>query len=101
MAKTYKKLQVFTKTTDFQEATKIVDTLLEEPQPEEIRIRHIYAAVNATDVNYTAAKYEPNAELPFDIGMEVSRPIKLMINGAILISRDMRTIPSDNFFYKF
>ncbi|KAH7643699.1 quinone oxidoreductase-like protein [Dermatophagoides farinae] len=66
----YKKLQVFTKTTNFRQATKLVECPLVKPNDEEIRVKNIYAGVNATDINITAARYFTDGKLPFDIGLE-------------------------------
>ena len=67
---TYRKLQVFVKSTDFVAATKVVTVPLVEPAPNELRIRQIYAGVNATDINITAARYNTDGKVPFDIGLE-------------------------------
>lgn len=31
-----------------------------------------FVGINASDVNFTAGKYDPNAKLPFDCGFEVN-----------------------------
>lgn len=67
----YRKLQVFTKTTNFRQATKLVKCALTEPNEEQIRVRNIYAGINATDINITAARYLTDGKIPFDIGLEV------------------------------
>ncbi|OTF70213.1 hypothetical protein BLA29_014518, partial [Euroglyphus maynei] len=66
----YKKLQVFTKTTNFRQATKLVECPLIKPKDDEVRIKNIYAGVNATDINITAARYFTDGKIPFDIGLE-------------------------------
>ena len=71
MAKVYRKLKVFTKTTDFKAATKVVEVPLVEPNEDEIRVKVIYAGVNAIDINITAARYFTDIKVPFDIGLEV------------------------------
>lgn len=77
----YRKLQVFTKTTNFREATKVVEVELKAPNEEQIRVRNIYAGVNATDINITAAKYFTDGNIPFDIGLEVvNEVIHIFIN---------------------
>lgn len=67
---TYRKLQVFTKTTDFKQAVKLVEAPLVEPAADRIRVKQLYAGVNATDINITAARYFTDGKLPFDIGLE-------------------------------
>lgn len=72
MAKVFRKLQVFTKTTDFKAATKLVEVPLIRPNENEIRVKNIYAGVNASDINITSARYFTDGIVPFDIGLEVS-----------------------------
>lgn len=67
---TYRKLQVFTKTTDFKQAVKLVEVPLVEPAADRVRVKQIYAGVNATDINITAARYFTDGKIPFDIGLE-------------------------------
>ena len=69
---TYRKLVATTFSTDFREAAEIVEEPLPEPKPHEVVIRNHYAAVNATDVNIAAGRYEPGAELPLDLGVEAT-----------------------------
>ncbi|CAG2178185.1 unnamed protein product [Oppiella nova] len=63
-------LSVIKKTSNFREAVKVVSVPLVAPGDDQVLIKNIYAGVNATDVNITAARYNPNAELPFDVGLE-------------------------------
>lgn len=72
-SKVFRKLQVFTKTTDFRAATKLIEVPLREPVEDEIRVRNIYAGVNATDVNITAGRYQDqsnSSQESFDFGLE-------------------------------
>ena len=68
--KLYRKLQVFTKTSNFKDAVRVVEVPLVDPPADKIRIRQIYAGVNATDINITAARYFTDGKIPFDIGLE-------------------------------
>lgn len=70
-SKVFRKLQVFSKTPDFKAATKLVEIPLVEPSEKQLRIRNVYAGVNATDVNITSARYFTDGKVPFDIGLEV------------------------------
>ncbi|CAG2163980.1 unnamed protein product, partial [Oppiella nova] len=70
MSKTFQKLSVIKKTSNFREAVKVVSVPLVAPGDDQVLIKNIYAGVNATDVNITASRYDPNAELPFDVGLE-------------------------------
>ncbi len=72
MADTYKKLVATSFTTQFREAAEIVEEEIPTPASNEVLIKNKYAAVNATDVNITAGRYEPDAELPLDLGVEAA-----------------------------
>ncbi len=72
MSDTYKKLVATTFSTDFREAAEIVEDDLPDLASNEVLIKNKYAAVNATDVNITAGRYEPDAELPLDLGVEAA-----------------------------
>ena len=67
----FRKLQVFTKTTDFKKAVKVVAVPLTEPEPDRIRVKQLYAGVNAADISITAGRFSPDGKIPFDIGLEV------------------------------
>lgn len=70
--KVFRKLQVFKITPSFREAVKLVEVPLDPPKQDEIRVKNIFAGVNASDINMTAARYFTDGIIPFDIGMEVS-----------------------------
>ena len=72
MSKNFKKLSVFEKTPDFRKAVKVVEVSLIPPQDDQVLVKNIYAGVNATDINMTAARYGSDGKIPFDIGLEVS-----------------------------
>jgi len=72
MSDTYKKLVATTFSTDFREAAEIVEDDLPDLASNEVLIKNKYAAVNATDVNITAGRYESDAELPLDLGVEAA-----------------------------
>jgi len=67
---TFRKLQVFTPSPDFESATKVVEAPLVEPGSGQIRVRQIYAGCNATDINIAAARYFTDGKVPFDVGIE-------------------------------
>ncbi|CAG2119437.1 unnamed protein product, partial [Medioppia subpectinata] len=50
MAKTYKRLVIVKRTTNFREAVKVLCEPLVPPQDNEILVKTVYAGVNATDV---------------------------------------------------
>ena len=72
MSKTFKKLSVVEKTPDFRKAVRVVEVPLVPPQDNQVLVKNIYAGVNATDLNSTAARYFSDGKLPFDIGLEVN-----------------------------
>jgi NADPH-dependent curcumin reductase CurA len=72
MADTYKKLVATSFSTDFREAAEIVEEEIPDPAPHDVLVRNRYAAVNATDVNISAGRYELGADLPLDLGVEAS-----------------------------
>jgi NADPH-dependent curcumin reductase CurA len=69
---TYKKLVATSFSTDFRDAAEVVEDEIPEPASNEVVIKNKYAAVNATDVNITAGRYDPDAELPLDLGVEAA-----------------------------
>lgn len=72
MRDTYKKLVATSFSTDFREAAEVVEEPIPEPASNEVVVKNKYAAVNATDINITAGRYEPGAELPLDLGVEAA-----------------------------
>ena len=72
MADTYKKLVATSFSTDFRDAAEVVEEDIPSLASNEVLIKNKYAAVNATDVNITAGRYEPDAELPLDLGVEAA-----------------------------
>ncbi|KAK6191543.1 hypothetical protein SNE40_003205 [Patella caerulea] len=54
----------------FREATEIIETPVPSPGPSEILIKNRYVGINASDINYTAGRYDQNLKPPFDCGFE-------------------------------
>ena len=76
MLKTYKKLSVIEKTTDFSKAVIIAETPLVPPQAKQVLIKVVYVGVNPTDIQSSAGllpQYASYGEVPFDIGIEVNK----------------------------
>lgn len=67
----FRKLVAVKLSQNFREATRIVvaDTP-KELKPTSLLVRQHFAGVNASDVNFTAGKYRPGVEPPFDVGFE-------------------------------
>ena len=72
MANRYKKLVATTFSTNFREAATVTEEEIPRPGPQEVLVRNKYAAVNATDVNISAGRYEADAEPPLDLGVEAA-----------------------------
>jgi hypothetical protein len=67
----FRKLNVFKYSSNFDEAVKIVTQPLVEPLNNEILVKNIYVGVNATDLNITAGRYFAHEEPPYPLGIEV------------------------------
>jgi len=72
MADTYNKLVATAFSPDFREAAEVIEEEIPTPASNEVLIKNQYAAVNATDVNITAGRYNPEAEPPLDLGVEAA-----------------------------
>lgn len=71
LPKTYRKLIAGHFSSNFREASRIVETELKPPTGFELTVRNHYAGVNATDVNISAGLYTPGATPPLDLGAEM------------------------------
>lgn len=73
---TFRKLQAVRLSSDFRNATQIVECSVQDAlQPsslpdKSLLLQNIYLGVNASDVNFTAGKYLPGVQPPFDVGFE-------------------------------
>ncbi|CAG5133330.1 unnamed protein product [Candidula unifasciata] len=56
--------------SNFREATEIVEVEIPKPGPKEILVKNRYVGVNASDINYTAGRYDPKKKPPFPTGFE-------------------------------
>ncbi|KAJ1535934.1 Prostaglandin reductase 3 [Cladochytrium tenue] len=69
-----RKLVVRKLSNDFDEATELVTfdpaAILRALPPGHVAIRHRYVGINASDVNYTAGRYDTRLRPPFDCGFE-------------------------------
>ena len=70
MMASFKKLQVHKLSSNFAEATAVVEAPLVSPAPGQVRIKNHFAGVNATDVNISAGRYFTDGKVPYDIGFE-------------------------------
>ncbi|KAI7860909.1 putative oxidoreductase [Circinella umbellata] len=71
---TFKKVQAIEIGNDFTKVTRVIETkyndLTKNLKPHHIIVKNLYLGINASDVNYTNAKYVPNIKPPFDVGFE-------------------------------
>lgn len=71
---TFQKIVVHTLSNEFDKATKIqvveFSNLLNELKPHQVIVRYTYLGINASDINYTAGRYDPTVKPPFDCGFE-------------------------------
>ncbi|KAH9519153.1 Prostaglandin reductase 3 [Bulinus truncatus] len=56
--------------SNFRAITEVVDAPVPAPGPKEILIRNRFLGINASDINYTAGRYDPSVKPPFPIGFE-------------------------------
>lgn len=67
---TFRKLVVQKITPNFRQAVKLVEASLPKPGQGEIVVKNRYVGINASDVNYVAARYDTSLQVPFDCGFE-------------------------------
>ncbi|XP_076072847.1 prostaglandin reductase-3-like isoform X1 [Mytilus galloprovincialis] len=94
---TYKKIVAVKFGTNFRDVTKVVDAPMPVPEEGQVLVKNRFVGINASDVNFTAGKYDSNAKLPFDCGFEglgevvavgpgtsiaVGTPVMYMVYGA-------------------
>ncbi|KAJ3329343.1 Prostaglandin reductase 3 [Blyttiomyces sp. JEL0837] len=71
---TYQKWVVHKLSNKFEEAARLetvsTEKLIEGLKPTQVIIRNHYLAINASDTNFTAGRYDPRVQPPFDCGFE-------------------------------
>ncbi|KAH9393627.1 Prostaglandin reductase 3 [Tyrophagus putrescentiae] len=101
----FRKLQVHKISSVFRQATKIVEVPLVPPKTDEIRIKNIYAGVNATDINITSARYQVDGKVPYDIGMEglgIVDSIGSAVSGSLKVGQPVLVVdPIHNMFSEY
>ncbi|XP_041366682.1 prostaglandin reductase-3-like [Gigantopelta aegis] len=55
---------------NFREATAIVEAPVPQPGPSEVLVHNRFVGINASDINFTAGRYLPSLEAPYDVGFE-------------------------------
>ncbi|KAI8139022.1 hypothetical protein BJV82DRAFT_501078, partial [Fennellomyces sp. T-0311] len=71
---TFRKVQAIEIGNDFSKVTRVVtvnyNDLVNTLKPGHVIVKNLYLGINASDVNYTNAKYIPDIKPPFDVGFE-------------------------------
>ena len=74
LPKSFQKIVVHTLNNDFVKATRIenveLHTLVEKMKKGQVILRYEYVGINASDINFTAGRYDPAMKPPFDCGFE-------------------------------
>ncbi|KAI9249704.1 hypothetical protein BDA99DRAFT_575618 [Phascolomyces articulosus] len=70
----FRKVQAIAIGNDYRKVTRVVSvpfsTLTDTLKPHQVIVKNLYLGVNASDVNFTNAKYVPDIKPPFDVGFE-------------------------------
>jgi len=56
--------------SNFREATQIVQETLPPLAPTQVLVKNAFLGINASDINFTNGKYLPGVKPPFDVGFE-------------------------------
>ncbi|XP_046369142.2 prostaglandin reductase-3-like [Haliotis rufescens] len=100
----------------FRESTSIIEAPIPQPGPKDVLIQNQYVGINASDINYTAGRYDATLKPPFDIGFEgigevvaagdqskvkVGQSVLYMVMGAfteykLLPAKHVIPVPSSN-----
>lgn len=67
---TLRKIVVQKLGTNFRDVTEIVSRPLPQLNDKEILVKNRFVGINASDINYTAGRYDPSKKPPFDAGFE-------------------------------
>ncbi|XP_076837502.1 prostaglandin reductase 3-like [Brachyhypopomus gauderio] len=65
-----KKLVVTKISHNFRDAVSLNTVPVPTPGDRDLLIRNRYVGINASDINYSAARYDPSVTPPFDVGFE-------------------------------
>ncbi|KAM7420302.1 hypothetical protein PAMA_014828 [Pampus argenteus] len=67
---TMKKLLVTKLSPNFREAASVQTVAVPTPGDADLLVRNRFVGINASDINYTAGRYDPSVKPPFDAGFE-------------------------------
>lgn len=65
-----RKLVVTKLSPSFREAVRVQTVAVPTPGNEEVLVRNRFVGINASDINYSAGRYDPTVKPPFDAGFE-------------------------------
>lgn len=65
-----RKLVVNKLSPDFREAASLQTVAVPTPGDADLLVRNRFVGINASDINYTAGRYDPSVKPPFDAGFE-------------------------------
>ncbi|KAF7669212.1 hypothetical protein LDENG_00228290 [Lucifuga dentata] len=65
-----KKLLVTKLSPNFREAASLQTVAVPTPGDADLLVRNRFVGINASDINYTAGRYDPSVKPPFDAGFE-------------------------------
>lgn len=65
-----KKLVVTKLSPNFREAVALQTAAVPTPGDADLLVRNRFVGINASDINYSAGRYDPSVKPPFDIGFE-------------------------------
>ncbi|KAM9309091.1 prostaglandin reductase 3-like [Pholidichthys leucotaenia] len=70
IASSMKKLVVTRLSADFREAVSAQTVPVPTPGDADLLVRNRFVGINASDINYSAGRYDPSVKPPFDAGFE-------------------------------
>ena len=80
----FQKLVVHTLTSDFRAGTAVVSVnQVASLAPNSVLVRNQFVGINASDINFTAGKYQPGLTPPFDCGFEALGEVVRVGDGVV------------------
>ncbi|XP_028985213.1 prostaglandin reductase 3-like [Betta splendens] len=70
IASSMKKLVVNKLSPNFREAVSVQTVAVPTPGDADLLVRNRFVGINASDINYSAGRYDPSVKPPFDAGFE-------------------------------
>ncbi|CAN0272530.1 prostaglandin reductase 3 [Lampetra planeri] len=70
LPRSHSKLVVTALSTDFREAVQLQEAPVPSPDSDQVLVRNRFVGINASDINFSAGRYNPRVRPPFDAGLE-------------------------------